>query len=160
MDWLDLLSFTRHSFIQLLLRYDLNSRLYFRVYIKLALDRAVNDYYTFLMRRVAIQNATRLDLIPDDLREVVLHQHAEEGIAEKRPENLKEQQRECLEFLRDNPNLSQTVKQLFNDRFIGGMEIAEISDKYGITKGEVKRLLHACTDLLRDFLRGREEPDA
>src|ERR1700723_1818673 len=61
MDWTDLISFARYSFVELVLRFNLNSTLFFKTFIPLALDRAINDFLLYDIRRKSIRSAIRLD---------------------------------------------------------------------------------------------------
>jgi hypothetical protein len=131
LDWTDLLSFARYSFVELILRFNLNSTLFFKTYIPLALDRAINDFLLYDIRRLGLQNAVSLDSLPFQerelfLRENVIVQNKDNRETECHEDHVDEYRAECVTFVRKLPNFTHLEKQVFIENFVKNKALIQI----------------------------------
>ena len=116
MDWTDLLSFAKYSFVELIYRFDLNSTLYFCTYMPLALDRALNDYHVYDLRRTGLENATKLEDLQMEARETLLQESLDiQGVSEEEPmrsDAIVDYKQNCLKFVETVLTLIPEDKEL------------------------------------------------
>jgi hypothetical protein len=145
LDWTDLISFARYSLVELVLRFDLTSTLYFRTYIQLALDRAVNDYHVYDIRRHRIRNAIRLDKVPDKeiyLREQHTFLNQDMPLETEHPAgSIKDYRDECIHFVEKHPRFSIQDKDLFYRHFVKHEDLDILATQRAISNEQAKRLI-------------------
>lgn len=158
MDWMDLISFARYSVVELVLRFDLSSRLYFRTYLPLALDRAVNDYFVYSMRRRGLRNAVRLDTIPSADQDNVLREHANFSNLDIEEQThpagaIKDYRDECLHFIESHTEFTIPEKELFLRHFIRHEELEDIIKGNGLGLAKAKRIIQRMLFEVKDHLK-------
>ena len=157
LDWTDLLSFAKYSFVELIYRFDLNSTLYFCVYMPLALDRALNDYHVYNLRRQNLENAIRLEDMQMETKETLIQESydiqglsPEDGNAEVMMDSIIEYKQECLQFVELVPDMLPEEKALLVSYLNGNVRL----DSY---PKDQKTKIRRGMNLLKQHLRGGEE---
>jgi len=128
---LDLISFARYSFVELVLRFPLNSTLFFKVFMPIALDRAVNDFLLYDTRRRSLRNALRLDNLQTQDRDSLFEEHntvlnKNNREVEDHGSHIEEYRTECIEFIKRHKKFSALDKQLFLENFVKNKALVQI----------------------------------
>ena len=148
-DWMDLISFARHSFIELIYRFNLDSTLYFKMYITLALPRAINDYCVYDNRRQQLHNAIRLDELPQTTREEIIGANEEiYGPAV----DLQQKKLEFIEFIEHCPQVPPLDRQIFK-AFAVNQDYATIAKLHSVSVATARVTVQNCLQLLRNYLQ-------
>lgn len=130
MEWNDLINFARQKFIELIYRYNLNSSLYFRMYIATALRRALYDKVLFELRRKKLSQAVSFDGADAD---ALLGDAA--AVTYKPEEELEDVAAvagELVRFVKTTAELSPLEKRLFALRFVQGLHLKEVCKQLDI----------------------------
>ena len=152
LDWLDLVSFTKYSFVELVMRFTLESTLYFKTYIPLALDRAVNDWHIYDIRRRAILNAVRLDAATTTDRDKYIAEHRDILNFEETDEAV-EYKQECVLFLDGNIGIPPLNKTLFRQHYLENIPLPDLVASHGRPMDEIKRRVAETLVEVRKHLR-------
>lgn len=158
LDWLDLISFARYSFIELVLRFNLNSTLYFKVFIPLALDRAINDFLLYDMRRIRLRNALRMDKMTTEDRDSILEEH--QIVTNKENKDLEissgkidEYRTECVEFVKSHSGFTPMEKHIFLENYIRNKPLIQICKSRNFAVEKVAPRMQEILEELRDHIR-------
>ncbi len=147
-DWLDLIGFARHCFIELVYRFDLNSTLYFKMYISLALPRAINDYYVYDKRRTSLNQATRLDELPQGSREALIEANYDIYGCDERTEQ-QDLKLELVEFI-NSQSIPPIDKKVFAD-FASNIDLNTIAKKHALPLSTVKTITASCSQMAKEY---------
>lgn len=132
MEWRDAISFSRQKFLELIYRFKLNSSLYFRTYIQIALRRALYDRVLFESRRKELSKATSLDNVPKEGNDIYPNElKVFQGSSEDAALVLKK----LVSFVGTSERFSKEDKLIFKMRF---MERATIENTKKALKIEAK----------------------
>ena len=158
MDWLDLLSFARYSFVELVMRFNLDSTLFFKKYIPMALDRALNDYHIYDIRRRDLVHAIQLDALPAHEQDAVLAAQDDLLNQDNTESNYNQNElamfrEEVLRYLETAPELKPLDRQIFRSHFLDGLKVQEVAARLGLTTDKVKSHLHEALELVREHIR-------
>lgn len=158
LDWMDLVSFARYSFVELVMRFDLNSTLYFKTYIPMALDRAVNDFHIYDIRRKNLIGAIRLDALTPPAREALLQEYADitnqNTESTDQPANLLADYKvECIHFVEIHPEITPQDKEIFLGYYLRGQEIEEVARKANLSPEVTKRRLATVMLEVKEHIR-------
>jgi hypothetical protein len=153
MDWVELVSFTKNLFMELVFRFDLNSTLYFRTYMPIALSRALYDHYAFEQRRSGLLTASSLDSVEEIKADTLIREHHENHTSGFSNEYLKECKEEIGHFLETCPTLNQVEKQMFTDIYIYGKDITEVASGLQCSTLDVRLGTHTVLSTIKEHLR-------
>lgn len=143
-DWTDILAFGRYSFMELILRFDLNSTLYFKTYIPLALDRACNDLRIYDQRRKGLLNAIRLDQVSNYERDAIMQEHTAVSNLENSEysqDDLQDYKDECLHFVERNKGIDPIDKYVFLEHYMRNRDLADIAKGKKLTLEDARSRL-------------------
>lgn len=142
LDWVDIVSFARYSFVELVHRFNLDSTLYFKTYIPLALDRALNDWMIYDIRRRDLLGASRLDSLPAATRDAVLESGMQDVNTDEMSEEVQAGWRaECLSFVDHHPDFLDSDRQLFRAHYLNGQQAAALAREHSLPTEVIKRRL-------------------
>lgn len=150
MDWRELVSFARSIFAELVMRFDLNDTLYFRTYLRLALDRALSDRFLFEDRRKSLTSAIRLDVAEEHERDAYMMQHATFTNVETENTNVTGLMEDSLVLIEASPDLTPMAKWVFVQTFVQDKTLQEIASMIGLTIEATRRHLTIVVNFLRD----------
>lgn len=156
LDWMDLVSFARYCFVELLYRFDLNSTLYFRTFIPLALDRAINDYLMYDLRRKALFNSVRLDQLTVGEKDTVLKEHSEISGYENSDtsnEALKAYKDECIHYVEKHTEIAIEDKDIFLEHFLRGVDLSTIAKQKRLPLHLVRKKLSLVLEEVKQHLK-------
>jgi len=150
-DWLDLISFTKNAFIELVYQFNLDSSLFFRKYISIALPRAINDYCVYNIRRRNLHAAVRLDdmLIPE--QEALLN--GQSSISQEREDqmDLQQRKRELFVFIQDTRKLTDPEKKIILE-FLEEKDYTALARKHKRSSAQIKKIVTVGIQLIRKHL--------
>lgn len=136
-DWIDLISFAKNSFIELIYQFDLDSSLYFRKYMSMALPRAINDYCVYEIRRGKLHSAIRLDELQISEQEALIKDQA---LLEGESEELKGQKREIVQFLAETEKLDAFQKKVIC-AFLISKDYLEVGKQFEKSQTQIRKIV-------------------
>lgn len=146
LDWAELVSFARHAFVELIMRFTLKSTLYFRTYIPLALDRAVNDRFIYAMRRLPLTGAVRLAPMEPQVQDALLEESNQFLNTDGEDEAaFLSMMQEVLGFVDGHYDFTPQERAIFREFYVTQLPIDEIALKRNmrpdVTQKKLKRVL-------------------
>jgi hypothetical protein len=158
MDWTDLISFARYSFVEMVLRFNLNSTLFFKVFIPIALDRAMNDFLLYDARRKGLRNAVRLDTMhyqdkDNLLRENCLVQNKDNRDVETHNTHVDEYRKECIYFVKALPGFNPMEKLVFLENYVNNKALVQICRERGLALEDYSGKMVDILDEVKEHIR-------
>jgi hypothetical protein len=158
MDWTDLISFARYSFVELVLRFNLNSTLFFKTFIPLALDRAINDFLLYDIRRKGLRNAVRLDSLHFQdkdhlLQENCLVQNKDNRETETHTSHVDEYRKECISFVETLTGYTALEKQVFLENYVRNKALIVICRERNLTLEDYSSKMQDMLEEVKEHIR-------
>ena len=158
MDWTDLISFARYSFVEMVLRFNLNSTLFFKVFIPIALDRAMNDFLLYDARRKGLTNAVRLDNLRFQDRDMLLQenclvQNKDNKEVEKNTTHVDEYRKECISFVENLPGFTNLEKQVFLENYVKNKALIVICRERNLALEDLSGRMVEMLDEVKEHVR-------
>jgi DNA-directed RNA polymerase specialized sigma24 family protein len=129
LEWRDLLSFAMQRFIELVYRYPIQSGLYFRTYIQIALRRAIRDKVLFESRRHLLHAAVSLQDTKEGETEDSSHHNDPSLSVKMEHEGTYEVAQKLVAFAMRYNGFTRQDRLIFEYRILRGMSIHDTSQK-------------------------------
>jgi RNA polymerase sigma factor (sigma-70 family) len=160
MDWLDLVSFARASFVELIYRFDLTSGIYFPTYIPIALDRCIRDYHMYHIRRKALMRCSvSMDSLPENMQHSIINTHMDcNDHGSPQHEQVEQAQflshckEEIFHFI-EKRNTSERSKLAFKLVYFEGKTIPEVALELEMSATQTKKVLEELMVSVKEYLR-------
>lgn len=156
LDWTELISFTRHAFIELVYRFNLSGTLYFKTYIPIALRRALYDYLLYEKRRHSLLAAVHLDSMEAPVKEAVVHEaqplldwdssHPQAAMFASCKEEIRK-------FVESSPELVDRDRVIFFSLFYQGKSADATAQQLRTSAAEIRKSQQFTLEVVRDHLR-------
>jgi RNA polymerase sigma factor (sigma-70 family) len=153
LDWIDLISYAKQQFIELIYRYDLGSTLFFRTYMPIALSRTIHDYYLYENRRKGVLGAESLDGMEEFYREGQMEDAANFSNNEDEQLDLQAQAKiEIKNFIDTCPKLTTWQREIFRRIYFQNEPIQELAGKLQTTTLAIKLEMSDVLKLVKGHL--------